>query len=211
MKIPDNIYLFRLIHEDNLKHMLSKGVLTCPNHTIKDKNYVNIGDQTLIKSRNKKRIPLMPGSYFDDYVAFYFGPRPPMLYEIQNGFNNVTKRCPREIIYIVTDFHTIKDAGLTFVFTDGHAYHNFTRFFNNENDLKYVDWNAVKLKRWNDTEEDPDRKRRKQAECLIYRELSLELIKAFIVYDEVEKDKILTIFEQFGLKHNVFIKPQWYY
>ncbi|MEA3448984.1 MAG: DUF4433 domain-containing protein [Bacteroidota bacterium] len=211
MKIPDNIYLFRLIHVDNLKHMLSKGVLTCPKHFIKDKNYVNIGDQTLIKSRNKKRIPVKPGGYFDDYVAFYFGSRPPMLYEIQNGFNNVTKRHPREIIYIVTDFYTVKDAGLSFVITDGHAYHNFTRFFNNDTGLKYVDWNAVKLKRWNDTEEDPDRKRRKQAECLIYRELSLELIKAFIVYDEVEKDKILTIFEQIGLKHNVFIKPQWYY
>jgi len=48
-----------------------------------------------------------------------------------------------------------------------------SQFFNDEDSLEEVDWNAVKLKRWTDTEDDPDRKRRKQAEFLVFNELPL--------------------------------------
>jgi hypothetical protein len=196
---------------DNLNHLVSEKILACPNHSTKDENYINIGDQTLIESRNRRQIPVNPGGYFEDYVAFYFGNRPPMLYNIQKGFKNATKRNPCEIVYLVTTLSTVKQAGLSFVFTDGHAYHNFTQFFNQENDLKHVDWNAVNLKRWDETEDDPDRKRRKQAECLIYKELPLKLIKAIIVYDETAKSKILSIFKQYDFDCDVLIKPKWYY
>ena len=196
---------------DNLNHLFSEGMLTCPNHPAKDENYINIGDQTLIESRNKKQIPVKPGGYFDDYVAFYFGNRPPMLYNIQQGFKNVIRRHPREIVYLVTSFPAVKEAELSFVFTDGHAYHNFTQFFNHESDLKLVDWNAVNLKRWDETEDDPDRKRRKQAEFLIYKEAPLELIRAIIVYDDAAKKQILSIFEQYDFECNVLVKPNWYY
>lgn len=211
MHIPDTIYLFRLIHIDNLNFLLSEGVLTCPGHCSKNEHYINIGDQTLIENRKKRQIPLPPGGGFDNYVAFYFGYRQPMLYEIQKGFNNVQKRHPNEIVYLVTTFTTIKNAGLSFVFTDGHAYHNFTQFFNHENDLRYIDWNTIKLKQWNDTETDPDRKRRKQAECLIYHEVPLNLIKAFVVYNDTAKTKILSIFEKHGVVQPIYVKPQWYY
>lgn len=196
---------------DNLNHLFSEGMLTCPNHPAKDENYFNIGDQTLIESRNKKQIPVKPGGYFDDYVAFYFGNRPPMLYNIQQGFKNVIRRQPREIVYLVTSFPAVKEAELSFVFTDGHAYHNFTQFFNHESDLKLVDWNAVNLKRWDETEDDPDRKRRKQAEFLIYKEAPLELIRAIIVYDDAAKKQILSIFEQYDFECNVLVKTNWYY
>ena len=211
MSIHDTIYLFRLIHIDNLDYILTRGILTCPNHPLRDENYLNIGDQTLIKSRNKKQIPVEPGGYFHDYVAFYFGYRPPMLYEIQRGYNKVIKRHPSEIIYLVTTFDEVKNAGLSFVFTDGHAYHNFTQFFKHESELKHVDWSAVYLKKWNETEEDPDRKRRKQAELLIHKELPLELIKAFFTYDDAARQKILSIFGKHGFTCSVLVKPQWYY
>lgn len=36
-------------------------------------------------------------------------------------------------------------------------------------DLERLDWNAIRSRHWADTPEDPDRKRRKQAEFLALR------------------------------------------
>lgn len=210
-KPPDTIYLKRIIHIDNLDYILTIGKLTCLNHSESDKNYTNIGDTTLISSRGTRNIPINPKGNFSDYVAFYFGARPPMLYNIQHGFNEVIKRAPETIIYLVTSFIEVKKSGRPFVFTDGHAYHMMSQFYNMESDLKEVDWKAVKLVRWNDTEEDPDRKRRKQAEFLVYKELPISALIAIVVYNNEAKSKVLSIFEKYDLTFEVAVKPEWYY
>jgi hypothetical protein len=43
-----------------------------------------------------------------------------------------------------------------------------TDFYDDLNDLKEVDWNVMTLRIWKDTNDDPDRKRRRQAEFLVY-------------------------------------------
>jgi len=173
MAKPDRIYLYRITHIDNLDFILESGKLTFPSHNDSDPNYIGIGDSTLIGSRNSKQISVEPNGNFTDYVAFYFGTRSPMLYAIQKGFNGVIQRNPQEIIYLVTTFENVTKNGCQYVFTDGHGYHLMSQFFNDEDSLEEVDWNAVKLKRWTDTEDDPDRKRRKQAEFLVFNELPL--------------------------------------
>ena len=210
-KLPDSIYLKRITHIDNLDHILKTGKITCPNHPESDRYYVNIGDTTLINSRGLRDIPINPKGNFLDYVAFYFGARPPMLYNIQHGYNKVTQRTPETIIYLVTSFMQIKESGKQFVFTDGHAYHNMSQFYNRESDLKEIDWKAVKRIRWNDTEEDPDRKRRKQAEFLIYKELPFSALVAIVVYNNDAKSKVLSKLEQYNLSLNIVIKSKWYY
>ncbi len=133
---PVNISLYRIIHINNLEEILRAGKLLCPKCVQNDSNYIAIGDNTLIKSRKQRTITVSPYGDFADYVTFYFGNRSPMLYNIQHGYNNVTKRKAEEIIYLVTTFNEIKNRGLDYVFTDGHGYHHLSQFFNDENDLK---------------------------------------------------------------------------
>jgi len=85
-----------------------------------------------------------------------------------------------------------------------------SQFFNDEDSLEEVDWNAVKLKRWTDTEDDPDRKRRKQAEFLVFNELPLDTLVAIVVYNETVKNEILTKFATYDSR-NVIVKTNWYY
>jgi ssDNA thymidine ADP-ribosyltransferase, DarT len=211
MPKPDEIYLYRITHIDNLDFILEKGKITCPNNPNCDPNFIRIGDSTLIQSRSSRLINVAPNGRFSDYVAFYFGARSPMLYNIQKGYNNVTKRTPEEVIYLITTFEKIKESRCLYVFTDGHAYHNLSQFFNREEDLENVDWKAVNLVRWNDTEDDPDRKRRKQAEFLVYRELPTTRFVAIVVYNEAIKTAILAKFARHDFVCNVFVKPKWYY
>ncbi len=211
MQIPKDIYLYRITHLNNLDYILKTGILTCPNHPSADPDYINIGDTTLIKSRKSRDIMIEPKGTFSDYVAFYFGKRSPMLYNIQKGFQGVKKRDPQEIVYFVSTFSLIKKAGNRFVFTDGHAYHFMSQFFNTEEQLGEVDWNTVRLVKWNDTADDTDRKRRKQAEFLVYNELRLSAIIAFVVYNNDAKSKILSKFTEHNFEGNILVKPNWYY
>jgi hypothetical protein len=105
----------------------------------------------------------------------------------------------------------VKKTGIPFVFTDGHAYHLMSQFFNRENHLNEIDWHTVKLKQWNDTIDDTDRKRRKQAEFLVHQELPLSAIIAIVVYNDTAKSMVLTKFVETGININTLIKPTWYY
>lgn len=211
MKKPDTIYLYRITHIDNLDFILKSKTICCSNCKNSDPNFIGIGDSSLIQSRKARQIPIIPKGDFSGYVAFYFGARSPMLYNIQNGYNNVTKRKPEDIIYLITSFASVKESESEFVFTDGHGYHNLSQFFNKEIDLKEVDWKTVNLVRWNDTEEDPDRKRKKQAEFLIYNEVPLSMIKAIVVYNENAKTNILTKLAKNNIECNVVVKSNYYY
>ena len=211
MKKSERIYLFRIIHIDNLDFILNSQQITCPNHVKKDINYIGIGDTSLIRNRNSKAIKISPYGTFVDYVAFYFCSRPPMLYNIQNGYMNVEKRKPEDIIYLVTTFEQIKKHNCEYIFTDGHAYHNYSQFFNHEKDLMEIDWQAVKLKQWADTEEDPDRKRRKQAEFLIYQELPLLALVGIIVYNEAAQKVVSSKLMAHNLSYKIHISSNYYY
>lgn len=211
MPKPDRIYLYRIIHIDNLDFILKSGKLTCPNSPDCDPNYIGIGDATLISSRSSRQISIEPNGNFTDYVAFYFGVRSPMLHLIQYGYKGVIKRNPDTIIYLVTTFENVKKSESQYVFSDGHGYNFLSQFFNTEDGLEEVDWDTVNLKRWNDTEDDPDRKRRKQAEFLVYRELPLSTIVGIGVYNEAVKTNILTKFTSYNFTCNIFVKPNWYY
>lgn len=85
-----------------------------------------------------------------------------MLYRIQKGFR-VTKRPPEDIIYLVFKLDEIIEL-VEYVFTDGHGYASMSNWFEDIDSLDFLDNEYIKRLRWENTDEDPDRKRRKQAE-----------------------------------------------
>ncbi|MBN2213215.1 MAG: DUF4433 domain-containing protein [Bacteroidales bacterium] len=183
MPVPANIFLYRLIHKDNLEHILSTQKLVCPNHPERSQNYRSIGETELIRLRSTRSLPISPGGSFRNYVSFYLGPRPVMLYAIKNGFN--VERLPQEeIIYLISTFERVQTHRCQFVFSDGHGYAAFTGWYNKPEDFKEVDWSVVNSNRWNDTDDDPDRKRRKQAEFLIHHEISISIIERISVFNQ---------------------------
>jgi len=131
MAKPETIWLYRMTHIDNLPHILSKGLVTATSPDA-DPNFRAIGDQSLIGVRKDLEVPVTPGGNFSEYVPFYLGPRSPMLYQIATGYEGVEKLDQEEIIYIIAKHDCVREKGLEFVFSDGHARHNMTQFFNEE-------------------------------------------------------------------------------
>lgn len=211
MSVPSPVYLFRIIHIDNLPYILNIGKLTTSNHPQADPNYIGIGDQTLIQSRNARIITLPPGGTFAEYVAFYFGPRSPMLYNIKNGFQGVAKLPQEKIIYLVSTFDQIQKNSLPYLFFDGHGYHELSSPYNNPKDLGQIDWQMVKATQWNDTVEDSDRKRRKQAELIVHNEVPVDCLAGIAVYNDSAKQKVELMVQNAQKNFKVIVKKSWYY
>ena len=80
-------YAFRITHIDNISHIVQYGLVR-ENSPHRDEHFVSIGDQQIIKLRGEMDVK---GYRISNYIPFYLGPRSPMLYVIQHGYNGVQR------------------------------------------------------------------------------------------------------------------------
>lgn len=182
-------FAYRMTHIDNIQDILNVGIVL-PGSPHANPNFVPIGDPTAIETRNRKY--LNDASCIGDYIPFYLGPRTPMLYVIQHGYNSVKRYAPSEIVYCVIDIEDIIKDNVDCVFTDGHALSLITRVFPREflSDIdQYVSYQDVYTRNWLEA---PDLKRRKEAELLIKQDLPVGYIKYYVVYDELAKNRLVS-------------------
>ena len=64
---------------------------------------------------------------------------------------------------------------------------------------------------WADTDDDPDRKRRRQAEFLVYKMLPWDRIEMIAVMNNEIKAQVEGIILSSSRKHPIKVKPDWYY
>ena len=172
-----------------------------------DPNYVSIGDKTIIKVRSIRQ----KGKYaIGDFIPFYFGPRSPMLYVIQHGYNGVKQYSPEELIYCIIRLDDIVNSPIRCFFTDGHALNYITDWYSKEKlkDInRYIKYDDVYTANWVD-ENDRDLKRRKEAELLLLDELPVQYIRGFVVYNENAKKRL----QEYGVRYSqIAIRPNFYF
>lgn len=207
--MPDltKIYLYRMTHIENIPHILKNGI-THSASRLANPDFVPIGDGSLIRTRNN--FMLNNGRHLGEYIPFYFGVRTPMLYVVQNGFNMVAPTPAEKIVYCVSSVQKIIDLHLDFVFTDGHAVDGFSAQYTAadiENIDTILDKKAINAKYWRD-DNDLDRKRRKEAEFLVYGDIAMDAILGYLTYNDNAKNRLVN----FGADAaKVLIKPEFYF
>ena len=207
----DKIWLYRLIHVDNVEYVLRNGMFT-RNHAQADPSYINIGDTILINQRSEYPVKIEGYGNLGDYVRFYFGPLSPMLLNIKTGYRGITKRPQSDLVYVCCKLTTVIARCEKWCFTDGHAKDAITDFYNSTKDLNQVDWTMVKERYWNNNENDFDRMRRKQAEFLVYNHVPVSSIKVIIAYNEERTRHVEELTERLGLDIEVhFDKEHKFY
>lgn len=163
--------------------------------------------------RSRVVVPCGPGGTLHDYVPFYFGVRSPMLYANHVGQVAANSDGQSAIVYLVVDAAEAHAAAPgRCVFTDGHAVMRpLTRYFERPGDVDRLDWSAIGARQWADTPDDPDRKRRKQAEFLIHRFVPWHLVNEIVVLDERARAVVRTAIALAFPRPPVAIRPTWYY
>lgn len=200
-------YAFRITHIDNIPYILEKGLLRA-NSSDRSDDFVNIGDPQVIKLRTDM---IIRGIRLADYIPFYLGPRSPMLYVIQHGYNGVRRQEPQDIVYCVLRLDDVIKGNLECVFTDGHALSALTNYYGKEqlgNIDKIVNYDDVYASQWNNNDSDIDLKRRKEAELLIKEDIAPGYIRGYIVYNDKAKEML----KSFGIAENmIVVAPNYYF
>lgn len=172
-----------------------------------------IEDQTVQANRYTTALAKGPGGTILDYIPFYFGPRSPMLLRLATHWDVDYDGPQDEIIYLVSTAQEMIHRRRRCVFSDGHGLARFTKWFEDLASLNQVDWPIVYARYWNDTLEDNDRKRRKQAEFLVHKSCGWSRVQEIGVMNQGAKtavEQVLAEYPEAGTPP-VNLRTAWYY
>ncbi len=205
-------FIYHFTHLENLASILEAGELNSPN-ILRQSGipYVNIAYSNVQRRRARKSVPCGPGGVIHDYVPFYFATRSPMLYAISRGNVQSYDEGQQPLIYLVSTAQAVREAGLPFVFTNGHSIIEYTDFYEDLSYLDQIDWSLMRLRFWAKSDEDSDRVRRRQAEFLVYKSCPWELITEVGVINRDMKRLVTESLENSGHKPPIIVRRGWYY
>jgi ssDNA thymidine ADP-ribosyltransferase DarT-like protein len=193
---------------------MQRRALHAPNHVPQDSlPYRACLDVQVQGARATVRIPCGPGGVIHDYVPFYFGYLSPMMLKLKTGQVAGYDEGHEPLVYLVSRAQAVQNAGVAFVFSDGHGLAVFTDWFDDLKQLDAVDWSMVNQRYWSDNLNDMDRQRRKQAEFLIHKSCPWGLIDEIVVIDSVIEKRVKVIQDGFSraLRKPIRVERSWYY
>ena len=204
-KVPDRIYLYRIVHWDCLASVLDRGFhpKRHPEFQLPPKR---IGDFELADKRDRYMLKTPGAGTIGEHVSFYFAGHSPMLYKIHTGYG-VPQEHQRDIVYICCKLDSLVGLGLPYLFTDGQANTSRasgrTQEYAELKDLEKLDWNVIPLQFWRDTEEDRDRERKKQAEFLIKGHVPVASFQGIYTFDAARQLDVQQLLHERGLSIRV--------
>jgi hypothetical protein len=212
VSVPNPTPIFRIVHVDCLRTLLQRGGLHAANHTPKDGlPYRTIHNVDIQGQRHIRNIPCGPRGTLHDYVPFYFGYLSPMLLQLKTGRVADYNEGQEPLIYLKSTVEAVADAGLKFVFSDGHGIAAFTKWFDDAARLNAVDWDMVYERYWSDNVNDMDRQRRKQAEFLIHQFCPWTVVQEVGVANARIKTRVEEVLKELDKGTIVNVHAAWYY
>jgi ssDNA thymidine ADP-ribosyltransferase, DarT len=208
---PERARIFRITHVDNVPWILENG-LHCGSSNAYDPRFVQIGNPDLITKRTGRSVPIPPGGTLHDYVPFYFTPFSPMLYNIKTGWNGITRRPMREIVILVSSLSALAAGGVSFVFTDRHAYLATAQFSSDLANLAArIDWQILQKRDFARDPDDPGKFERYQAEALAHGHVPLAALTGIVCYGPKEETYVANLVQNAEIPLSVASRPTWFF
>ena len=207
---PKKALVFRITHISNVAWILDHG-LHCASSEVRDPDFRTIGDPDLIAKRAAHVVPAPPGGTISDYVAFYFTPCSPMLFNIKTGHREIEKIPMRDIAILVSSLPTLDACGVKYLFTDCHAYLADAQYFSDLAELQRIDWQILRGRDFAYSPEDPGKMQRYQAEVLAHDHVPVCALRAIVCCSQAECGTINTEIERRGLHLKVIARPGWFF
>jgi len=220
---PNPVLIFHITAITNLQSIVARGAIEATALlTAAGVTYSNIAYQGAQSRRSTKVVTKPPGGVIHDYVPFYFAPRSPMLFTINNG--NVPG-CPHrqaDIVHFVATVDAVYQAGLQWVFYNYNATLGFAQCFDDVADFDKMDWPLFfevpriggYCKYWNSRIGTPKyalRMETRQAEFLVHQKVPLDVFEVLAAYDDARARQAKSILRSAGYKLPVKAEPDWYF
>ena len=171
--------LFHTTHADNIRSILSEGILS--HNMIKERNleYAPVHDAEIVSIRRDKTTDGKNSLW--NYASLYFQPRNPMLYRV------ICENPPKDIAIIAVKKSILSLPGV--YISDSNAATDDAKFYTNEK-FGFVEPQIQKMAKrkwwsWHDSS-----KRKIMAECLVPDKVPPEYIEAVYVSGHDAKDRI---------------------
>jgi hypothetical protein len=175
---------------------------------------VEIGYDHIKRRRALRAVSCGVGGTLADYVPFYFAPRSPMLYAITRGLVSAEAARTEQIVYLMSSTQILRQAGLTVIASNRHAELDYAEITDDDKDLdddRFIDWPLMKERIWRNTPQDPDRKERRQAECLVYPNVPWQAIEEVATKSESACAQAKFVLGEAGQSTPVAVRAAWYF
>lgn len=211
--IPTTVAHFT--HLDNLARIAADG-LQCDTAAQDGLCITGVGEPSIKARRRQRRVRVEPGGVVADYVPFYFAARSPMLFSIRAGGVPSFTGDSRDIVYLMSTVERLQAAGLSLVFTDRNAVLELARHSREVSDLDtLIDWKLMRATYWADTDDDPDRKERRMAECLAHRAVPWSAFTNIAAFDKARAARASQILASVAVDRfrspPIDVRPEFYF
>ena len=212
MPVPAEPKIYHIVHVDRLSSIIAENGLWCDAEMAgRSGTGTTIGMNDIKQRRLTNALDSHPELHVGDCVPFYFCPRSVMLYVIyQANHSDFSFRGGQDpIVHLEAGLRRIvnwaEEHDLRWAFTLSNA---GASYFEDRCDLAQldeIDWDAVQATDWQDCKEG------KQAEFLIERRFSWELVSRIGVCSQPVYYQTMTALESARHKPLVEIRREWYY
>jgi hypothetical protein len=137
-----------------------------------------------------------------------------MLYAVTRGLVSAEAACTEQIVYLVSSTQALRKAGLTVIASNRHAEMGYADMTDHDSVLEgddFIDWPLMTAVYWNNTPEDPDRKERRQAECLVHPRVPWQVIEGIATKTERARAQVQTLLGAAGVSTPVVVSAEWYF
>lgn len=133
-----------------------------------------------------------------------------MLYSIATGCVAEYDGPQEEILHLVCSVDELAKSG-RFLITDRHPTTPLAEQSDELDALDDLDWTLMGDKYWNDTDEDGERKFRRQAEFLAYRSVPVTSIRLVGAMTRATADRAVELLSTLPAPPSVIVRRGWYY
>jgi|GEM_PF-892746 len=202
---------YHITHVENLASIVACGQIECDNDCAEAaRNPIGIAHTDLKEQRARTSVTVAAGGTLADYVPFYFAPRSPMLISIHRGYVEQYDGGQDAIVHLVCSVQGLAKLG-RFAVINRHPITALAEQFDDLAALADLDWTIMRAKYWSDTDEDGDRKFRRQAEFLVHRSVPIEAIKLVGAATDAVAHRAATLLEGMPDPPPVIVRRDWYY
>nr|WP_299450824.1 DUF4433 domain-containing protein [uncultured Serinicoccus sp.] len=176
---------------------------------------VEVGNTDIKARRTCRQVPVEPGGVVADYAPFYFAPRSPMLYAIHRGNVSTYQEGCGRLLYLQTTIERLAGLALQIVLSDRNAVLDYAAFHElvpgNAPPEDFIDWEVMRARYWNNTPDEPARRERRMAECLVHGGVPWEAFTEVAASSSQVAHEARALLARHGIATPTTVRPNWYF